>query len=85
LWVDHPYMLPLFYTTLLAKAVSRRNQNEVRSETFTHEVPAWVRDNLVLKLLDDKGFRVEIMYDRKYLNGLCNKPLVVIKSKNRIR
>ena len=78
-------MLPLFYITLLPKAVSRRNRNEVRSETFIHEVPAWVRDNLVLKLLDDQGFRVEIIYDRKYLNGLCNKPLVVIKSKNRIR
>lgn len=63
--------------------MSRRNQNEVRSETFKKEVPAWVRDNLVLKLLDDYGLRVEIIYDRKYLNGLCNKPLVVIKSRNR--
>lgn len=63
--------------------MSRRNQNEVRSETFKKEVPAWVRDNLVLKLLDDHGLRVEIIYDRKYLNGLCNKPLVVIKSRNR--
>lgn len=63
--------------------MSRRNQNEVRSETYKKEVPAWVRDNLVLKLLDDHGLRVEIIYDRKYLNGLCNKPLVVIKSGNR--
>lgn len=76
-------MLPLFYTTILPNAVSRRNHNEVRSETYTQEVPAWVRDNLVLKLLDDQGFIVEIIYDRKYLNGLCNKPLVVIKSRNR--
>ncbi len=63
--------------------MSRRNQNEVRSETYKKEVPAWVRDNLVLKLLADHGLRVEIIYDRKYLNGLCNKPLVVIKSRNR--
>jgi hypothetical protein len=42
----------------------------------------WARDNLVLKLLDDQGLSLEIMYDRKYLNGLSNKPLIVIRSKN---
>jgi hypothetical protein len=41
----------------------------------------WARDNLVLKLLDDQGLSLEILYDRKYLNGLSNRPLIVIRSK----
>jgi hypothetical protein len=61
--------------------VSRRSQDEVGHETYAHEVPIWARDNLVLKLLDDQGLSLEIMYDRKYLNGLSNRPLIVIRSK----
>jgi hypothetical protein len=44
-------------------------------------IPAWARDNLVLKLLDDKGMRLEVMYDQKYLNGIENQPLIVIRRK----
>jgi len=61
--------------------MSRESQNRVRSEPFTGEVPAWARDNLVLKLLDDKGLRLDVMYDQKYLNGLANQPLIVIRRK----
>ena len=82
--VSH-YTLHLFYSLHVPSAVSRRNQNEARSEQHTREVPAWARDNLVLKLLDDKGLRLEIKYDRKYLNGLTNKPLIVIRGKKRQR
>jgi len=45
------------------------------------EIPAWTRDNLVLKLLDDNGLKLEIMYDQKYLNGLHSKPLILIRGK----
>jgi hypothetical protein len=61
--------------------VSRRSQDEVGHEMYVHDVPMWARDNLVLKLLDDQGLSLEIMYDRKYLNGLSNRPLIVIRSK----
>lgn len=65
--------------------MSRGSNNAYESKSSTSDVPAWVRDNLVLKLLDDKGMRLEVMYDRKYLNGLCNKPLIVIKGNARRR
>ena len=61
--------------------MSRESQNKVRNQPFSGEVPTWARDNLVLKLLDDKGFRLEVMYDRKFLNGLANQPLIVIRGK----
>lgn len=61
--------------------MSRESQNRVRNEPFSGEVPAWARDNLVLKLLDDKGLRVEVMYDQKFLNGQANQPLIVIRGK----
>ena len=61
--------------------MSRESQSKVRNEPFSGEVPAWARDNLVLKLLDDKGFRLEVMYDQKFLNGLANQPLIVIRGK----
>jgi hypothetical protein len=64
--------------------VNRKNQHRVQDGSGGVEFPPWVRDNLVLKLLDDNGLRVEIVYDRKYLNGLSNKPLVVIKRKEKI-
>lgn len=65
--------------------MSRGSNNAYESQSSTSDVPAWVRDNLVLKLLDDKGLRLEVMYDRKYLNGLCNKPLIVIRGNARRR
>ena len=61
--------------------MSWESQNKVRNEPFQGEVPAWARDNLVLKLLDDKGFRLEVMYDQKFLNGLASQPLIVIRVK----
>jgi hypothetical protein len=61
--------------------MSWESQNRVGNEPFSGEVPAWARDNLVLKLLDDKGFRLEVMYDQKFLNGLANQPLIVIRGK----
>jgi len=61
--------------------MSWESQNKVRNEPFQWEVPAWARDNLVLKLLDDKGLRLEVMYDQKFLNGLASQPLIVIRGK----
>ena len=61
--------------------MSRESQNKVRNQPFSGEVPTWARDNLVLKLLDDKGLRLEIMYDQKYLNGVASQPLIVIRGK----
>jgi hypothetical protein len=40
---------------------------------------------LVLRLLDDQGLRLDIVYDKKYLDGLCNRPLIVIRRKPRAR
>lgn len=65
--------------------MKRRNQEEVQGGPLISDLPAWVRDNLVLKLLDDQGLSLEVMYDRKYLNGLCTKPLIVIRGKSRLR
>ncbi len=63
--------------------MSRKTQHGVQDGSGRTEIPPWARDNLVLKLLDDMGLRVEIVYDRKYLNGLSNKPLVVVKGKRK--
>jgi hypothetical protein len=62
--------------------VSHKNQRGVQ-DSYSPDVPAWARDNLVLKLLDDQGFSLEVVYDRKFLNGLNSKPLIVIKAKRR--
>lgn len=59
------------------KEGQRRAQNEMKFR----DIPAWARDNLVLKLLDDHGLRIRVVYDQRYLNGLCNKPLIVIRRK----
>jgi len=61
--------------------VSGMSRNEAGNQSPAMEIPAWVRDNLVLKLLDDNGLKLEIMYDQKYLNGLHNKPLILIRGK----
>jgi len=63
--------------------VSGMSRNEAGSQSTATEIPAWVRDNLVLKLLDDKGLKLEILYDQKYLNGLHNKPLIHIRGKGK--
>jgi hypothetical protein len=57
------------------------SRNEAGSQSPATEIPAWSRDNLVLKLLDDNGLKLEIMYDQKYLNGLSTKPLILIRGK----
>jgi hypothetical protein len=62
--------------------VSHKNQRGVQ-DSYSPDVPAWARDNLVLKLLDDQGFSLEVVYDRKFLNGLNSKPLIVITAKRR--
>lgn len=60
--------------------MSKERINKIESSR-SKEIPAWVRDNLVLNFLDEKGFRIEVMYDQKYLNGLSNRPLIVIRRK----
>jgi hypothetical protein len=65
--------------------VSHEGWNEARGKQTMLEVPAWARDNLVLRLLDDQGLRLDVVYDKKYLDGLCNRPLIVIRRKPRAR
>jgi hypothetical protein len=47
------------------------------------ELPGWVRDDLVIKMLDNCGLRVKIFYDQKYLKGMSDKPIIVIRRKKR--
>ena len=54
-------------------------RNEAGNQSHATEIPAWTRDALVLKLLDDNGLKFEIMYDQKYLNGLHTNPLILIR------
>lgn len=61
--------------------MSRKSQKKVHDRPHMGDIPAWVRDNLVLKLLDDRGLNLEVVYDRKYLNGLRDRPLIVIRGK----
>ena len=61
--------------------MSRKEERRAQSEMRFRDIPAWALDNLVLRLLDDHGLRVRVVYDEKYLNGLCNKPLIVIRRK----
>jgi len=58
--------------------VENRNQIE---DAYSEDLPAWARDNLVLKLLDDKGLKLEVMYDQEYLRGIYDTPLIVIRGK----
>ena len=62
--------------------MSHKNQRGVQ-DSYSPDIPAWASDNLVRKLLDDQGLRLEVIYDRKFLNGLNSKPLIVIKAKRR--
>ena len=62
--------------------MSHKNQRGVQ-DSYSPDIPAWASDNLVRKLLDDQGLRLEVVYDRKFLNGLNSKPLIVIKAKRR--
>jgi hypothetical protein len=61
--------------------VSRKQGRRALSERWFRDIPDWARDNLVLKLLDDHGLRVRVVYDKKYQNGLSDKPLIVIRRK----
>ena len=63
------------------QTVSGMSRNEAGNQSPATEIPAWVRDNLVLRLLDDNGLKLEIIYDQKYLNGLHTKPLILIRGK----
>lgn len=66
------------------KGVShRKDQKGTLSETKFRDIPTWARDNLVLKMLDDIGLNLEVVYDKKYLHGVCDKPLIVILSRDR--
>jgi len=65
--------------------VSGMSRNEAGNQSPATEIPAWTRDNLVLKLLDDNGLKLEIMYDQKYLNGLHTKPLILIRRKGQVK
>jgi len=60
--------------------VGRRVVRKEIQEAKFRDIPAWARDNLFLKMLDDHGFRVRVVYDRRYLSGLSDKPLIVIRS-----
>ena len=60
--------------------MTTENKNKA-DDTFSDDLPAWVRDNLVLKLLDNKGLKLEVIYDREYLNGKFNMPVIVIRGK----
>jgi peptidoglycan/xylan/chitin deacetylase (PgdA/CDA1 family) len=65
--------------------VSGESQREVRHPPRFWDAPAWARDNLVLRLLDNHGLRLEVLYDAKYLDGRASKPLIVIGTKERVR
>ena len=69
----------LFYSFDIEPTVSRMSRNEAGSQSPATEIPAWARDNLVLRLLDDNGLKLEIMYDQKYLNSLHAMPLILIR------
>ena len=75
------HTLALFYSLGTEATVGGMSRNEAGSQSPAMEIPAWTRDNLVLKLLDDNGLKLEIMYDQKYLNGLHSKPLILIRGK----
>jgi len=65
--------------------VSRKEERRALSERWFRDIPDWARDNLVLKLLDDHGLRVRVVYDKKYQNGWSDKPLIVIRRKRTSR
>jgi len=60
----------------------REDHRKALSEAKFRDIPAWARDNLVLRMLDDLGLKLEVAYDKKYLYGICNKPLIVISSQD---
>jgi hypothetical protein len=65
--------------------VSGESQREAKHVPRFWDAPAWARDNLVLRLLDNHGLRLEILYDDIYLNGHANKPIIVIGNKDWVR
>ena len=44
-------------------------------------LPEWVRDNEVLRFLDENGIRVEIIHDRKYMSGQADRPIIACRGK----
>jgi len=54
-----------------------------RTRQGLRDVPDWAQDDLVLRLLEDNGLRLQVVYDNKYLSGLRSKPLIVIERKGR--
>ena len=61
----------------------RKDQKGALSETKFRDIPTWARDNLVLKMLNEIGLNLEVVYDKKYLHGICDKPLIVISSRDK--
>lgn len=55
------------------------NQKNVRNRY--KDIPAWARDNAVLIFLDERGFRIRVVFDEKYLGGLSKGPIIVIRRK----
>lgn len=79
-----PYSRHLFYTYRVGLGCEPGvGRKEVQREARFRDIPAWARDNLVLKFLDDNGFRLRVVCDEKYLSGLCERPLIVIRSRRR--
>lgn len=52
-----------------------------RTRINPENLPGWVRDDLVLKMFDNCGLRVEVLYDKKYRKGLSDKPIIIIRNK----
>lgn len=59
----------------------KEGRREFRKEEKFRDIPAWALDDLVLRMLDDIGFRIRVVYDEKYYSGSSNKPLLVIRRK----
>ena len=59
----------------------KEGRREIRKEEKFRDIPAWALDDLVLRMLDDMGFRIRVVYDEKYYNGSSTKPLLVIRKK----
>lgn len=52
----------------------------METTTVRDKVPFW-EDNYVLRELDRNNLSCRVVYDSKYLDGICNKPLIVITRK----
>lgn len=59
----------------------KEGQRKVQNRTKFRDIPAWARDDLVLRFLDSHGLRIRVVCDQRYMNGLSDKPLIVIRRK----